>query len=131
MTYKEWKIYKILAGIAMKIWAASATAFLISFLLYCFYGGFLAFLIALFAISGILYHAQDNLLYHPELPPNSKVFIPVPSMHALPYESINIKTRDNVTLHAFWIRHPGEKGSYVQTIIYFHGNAGNMGHRFV
>lgn len=50
-------------------------------------------------------------------------------MHGLPYESVNIRTPDNVTLHAFWIRHPGEKGRHVPTVVYFHGNAGNMGHR--
>lgn len=80
-------------------------------------------------LLGILYHAQDNLLYHPEQPPHSRVFIPVPSMHGLPFESINIRSSDNVTLHAFWIRHPGEKGRFVPTFVYLHGNAGNMGHR--
>lgn len=58
---------------------------------------------------GILYHAQDNLLFHPELPAHSRVFVPVPTMQGLPYENVNIKTIDNMTLHAFWIRHPGEK----------------------
>lgn len=79
--------------------------------------------------TGILYQAQDNLLYHPEQPPHSRVFIPVPSMHALPYETVNIRSTDNVTLHAFWIRHPNESGHHVPTLIYLHGNAGNMGHR--
>ena len=50
-------------------------------------------------------------------------------MHGLPYETLHLKTRDAVSLHAFWIRHPGDKGRYVPTIVYFHGNAGNMGHR--
>lgn len=47
----------------------------------------------------------------------------------LPYESINIRSTDGVTLHAFWIRHNGDKGRFVPTIVYFHGNAGNIGHR--
>lgn len=58
------------------------------------------------------------------------MFIPVPSMHGLTYESVNIKTHDNLILHAFWIQHPAEKGRHVPSIIYFHGNAGNMGHRY-
>lgn len=29
----------------------------------------------------------------------------------------------------FWVRHAGEKGSFVPTFVYLHGNAGNMGHR--
>lgn len=47
----------------------------------------------------------------------------------LPYESINIRSTDGVILHAFLIRHNGDKGRFVPTIVYFHGNAGNMGHR--
>lgn len=57
------------------------------------------------------------------------MFIPVPSMFGLPYESINMKTRDAVSLHAYFIRHPGEKGNFLPTLVYLHGNAGNMGHR--
>ncbi|XP_049288172.1 protein ABHD13 [Anopheles funestus] len=129
MSIRDWKIVRVLAGIAMRIWAASGAALLSAFLIYMVYGGFFAFLLLLFAVSGILYHAQDNLLYHPELPANSRIFIPVPSMHGLPYETLHLKTRDAVSLHAFWIRHPGDKGRYVPTIVYFHGNAGNMGHR--
>uniref|UniRef100_A0A182Q4R6 Serine aminopeptidase S33 domain-containing protein n=1 Tax=Anopheles farauti TaxID=69004 RepID=A0A182Q4R6_9DIPT len=129
MSFRDWKIVRVLAGIAMRIWAASGAALLSAFLIYVVYGGLFAFLLLLFAISGILYHAQDNLLYHPELPANSRIFIPVPSMHGLPYETLHLKMRDGVSLHAFWIRHPGDKGRYVPTIVYFHGNAGNMGHR--
>lgn len=81
------------------------------------------------SLLGILYHAQDNLLFHPELPAHSRVFVPVPTMHRLPYENLQIKASENVSLHAFWIAHPGDKGLHIPTIIYFHGNAGNMGHR--
>ncbi|XP_062545404.1 protein ABHD13 [Armigeres subalbatus] len=129
MPFRDWKIVRVVTGIAMRIWAASGAALLAAFVIYIIYGGFFAFLLLLFAVSGILYHAQDNLLYHPDLPTNSRIFVPVPSMHGLPYETLHIKTRDGVTLHAFWIRHPGDKGRYVPTFVYFHGNAGNMGHR--
>lgn len=50
-------------------------------------------------------------------------------MHGLPYESVNIRTNSKVTLHGYWIRHLGDKGRHVPTFIYFHGNAGNLGHR--
>lgn len=50
-------------------------------------------------------------------------------MHGLPYDTVNIRSTDNVSLHAYWIRHNGEKGMFVPTVVYFHGNAGNMGHR--
>lgn len=50
-------------------------------------------------------------------------------MHNLPYETVTLKTCDNITLHAFWIRQPEEKCKFSPTFVYFHGNAGNMGHR--
>lgn len=69
------------------------------------------------------------MLYQPDMPQHSRVYVPLPSMYGLPFESVNIRSTDNVTLHAFWIRHNGEKGGFVPTMIYFHGNAGNIGHR--
>lgn len=129
MAIRDWRIVTVLASIALKIWAASGAALLISFILYCFYGGLFAFVMLLVAASGILYHAQDHLLYHPESPQHSRVFIPVPSMHGLPYESVNIRTNSSITIHAYWIRHAGDKGRRVPTFLYFHGNAGNIGHR--
>lgn len=34
-----------------------------------------------------------------------------------------------MTLHAYFIRHPEGKGNAVPTLVYFHGNAGNIGGR--
>lgn len=47
----------------------------------------------------------------------------------LPFESVTIKTKDGANLHAYFIRHPGQKGDFCPTLVYFHGNAGNNGHR--
>lgn len=69
------------------------------------------------------------MLYHPEIPKHSRVYVQPPSIYNLPFETVHIRSSENVILHAFWIRHAGEKGKFVPTIIYFHGNAGNMSHR--
>lgn len=42
---------------------------------------------------------------------------------------VHIKSSDDVVLHAFWITQYGEKSKYSPTLVYFHGNAGNIGHR--
>lgn len=89
----------------------------------------LFYLMLMFQRSVALYKIQDNLLYHPSIPIHSRVYVPMPSMYKMPFETIHIRSTDNVILHAFWIRHPGQMGMLVPTIIYFHGNAGNMGHR--
>lgn len=80
-------------------------------------------------LLGILYHAQDNCLYYPELPSHSRVFVPIPSMYNLPYESVQTKSADGVSIHMFFIFQPKERQRQSPTIIFLHGNAGNMGHR--
>lgn len=78
---------------------------------------------------GILYHAQDNFLFYPELPSHSRVYIPSPSMFRLPYESVQVTTSDKTMLHMYFIHQPKERQRHSPTIVFFHGNAGNMGHR--
>lgn len=89
----------------------------------------MAFLLLFLATTGLIYHAEDNFLYYPELPTHSRVFVPVPSMFNLPYEHIQTKTSDGVVIHMFFIHQPIERKSTSPTIVFFHGNAGNMGHR--
>lgn len=52
MPFRDWKIVRIVTGIAMRIWAASGAALLAAFVIYIVYGGFVAFLLLLFAVSG-------------------------------------------------------------------------------
>ncbi|XP_037960286.1 protein ABHD13 [Teleopsis dalmanni] len=111
------------------VWVVALAALLLCIIFYIFYGGILT-LAAFFAfILGMLYYAQDILLYHPDMPANSRIYIPIPTMHNLPHESVNIRTPDKVLLHAFWISQPEERSKMVPTFVFFHGNAGNMGHR--
>jgi uncharacterized protein len=48
-----------------------------------------------------------------------------PSMIGLPYEDLTLTTEDSVRLHGWFI--PGTEAD--KTIMIFHGNAGNIGHR--
>lgn len=115
--------------IILRVWAYSGLVLVFCCLLYYMYGGMLALLMLFFAVTGILYRVQDNLLYSPELPSHSRVYIPKPSLFGLPFESVNIKCSDNVVIHAYFIYQPGGKQKTSPTIVFFHGNAGNMGHR--
>lgn len=54
MPFRDWKVVRIVTGIAMRIWAASGAALLAAFVIYIVYGGFVAFLLLLFAVSGKL-----------------------------------------------------------------------------
>lgn len=119
----------IILRMVLKVWAYSGLVLVVCFLLYYMYGGIFAILLLVFAITGILYQVQDHFLYSPELPSHSRVYIPIPSMFGLPFESVNHKCPDGTTIHMYFIHQPKERQRLAPTIVFFHGNAGNMGHR--
>lgn len=59
------------------------------------------------------------------------IFFPDPVLHQTPasaglaFDDVFFTTEDNVRLHGWFVRHPGA----VATLIWFHGNAGNISHR--
>ncbi|XP_023334317.1 protein ABHD13 [Eurytemora carolleeae] len=124
-------IARIFIALIKRFWAFSGAALLSILLFYWLYGGVLAFLLVCFGLSGVLYKAGDRLLYHPEQPPHSRVFIPTPALFNMPFENLFIKARDGTQLHMFLIKQA--EGTYhtVPTLLFLHGNAGNIGHRLV
>jgi len=126
-------IARIIFSIVKRFWAFSGAALLSIILFYWLYGGFLAASLVLFGISGVVYKAGDRLLYHPDQPPQSRIFIPTPALFNLPFENLFIKSRDGTQLHMFLIKQVSSDNSHsrVPTILFLHGNAGNIGHRLV
>ena len=126
---------KVVARIALqvmrKFWAFTSAALLALILLYWLWGGLTAFALVVLGATGILYHAGDRLLYHPEQPPTSRVYVPSPSMVGLTFESVFIKSRDSTRVHMFLVKQqPPERVSRAPTLLFFHGNAGNIGESF-
>lgn len=127
-----------------------AASVLSCFIIFFFISGILAFLIFCSIVFGksysiqvlnllitlhsnfshlaLFYSIQDNFLFFPDIGLHRNC-VQIPSTYSLPYETVYIKTRDKITLHAYFIRHSEQKGSSVPTIIFFHGNAGNIGGR--
>jgi len=134
-TNADFMLIKIIARISLSLirrfWAFSGAALLALFLFYWLYGGLLAFALVCFGLSGVVYKAGDKLLYHPEQPPHSRVFVPTPAIFNLPFDNLFITARDGTQLHLFLIKQPGEVSKKVPTVLYFHGNAGNIGHRLL
>ncbi|PVD31942.1 hypothetical protein C0Q70_07368 [Pomacea canaliculata] len=73
-----------------------------------------------------MYNAQDMLLYHPDVPPESRMYVILPSAFHLPFENHSILTKDRVKINIILVKQP-QPGR--PTLLYFHGNAGNVGHR--
>ncbi|KAF8634024.1 hypothetical protein AX17_004289 [Amanita inopinata Kibby_2008] len=99
---------------------------------------------------GLLYYGQGYLIYPSAFPPGARTDVPIPSDYGLPYEDLDLKTADDITLRCYLLTqtkllatsHPAfiipeidkcetdeELILSRPTVLMFHGNAGNHGHR--
>ncbi len=70
-----------------------------------------------------LYLAQARLIFYPHLPSRKLAASPVEI--GLEYESVSIKTNDQIIIYGWFVPALEERG----TLLFFHGNAGNISHR--
>ena len=64
------------------------------------------------------------------MPPNARTEVPRPSQFGIKdFEELVIPTNDGEKLSAFYIRGPRGARNANCTVLMFHGNAGNIGHR--
>jgi hypothetical protein len=82
-------------------------------------------------VGGLLYAKQDSLLYFPEIggipkkPSDNPKGYRSPGERNIPFKECDIECSDGVHIHA-WLM-PFDRNA--PTIIFFHGNAGNIGLR--
>lgn len=80
--------------------------------------------------SGLLYFKQNELIYPRSFPAGSRTNVPAPAQFGISNaESLELPTSDGETLHAYLVRPSNTSLSKNITILLFHGNAGNIGHR--
>jgi len=75
------------------------------------------------ALCLYLFFMQAKLLYYPDIP--SRKLTASPRDIGLEYESISITTGDGTEIHGWFVPAQKERG----TLLFFHGNAGNISHR--
>jgi pimeloyl-ACP methyl ester carboxylesterase len=103
-------------------------------------GGLLSYLpwsfsvgaIGLGSLAVLLYVFQDKLLYFPTMPPYSRTFFIPPEQFGLQQvlEEVFINTKDGHKIQAYFVPNMKRKGTAeVPTLLYFHGNAGNLSFR--
>jgi hypothetical protein len=93
---------------------------------------YVAFYLALVLL--MIYFMQNRMLYIPYAPnqafrypeSNPKTYRN-PGERNMLYEDVKIKTKDNLTLHGWFIKQKNPLAH--ETVIYFHENAGNIGNR--
>lgn len=75
------------------------------------------------ALVALMWFRQESLLYLPGIP--SRQLAATPAAIGLEHEELWIETADGETLHAWFVPAQRERGS----LLFFHGNAGNISHR--
>ncbi|HCI12722.1 MAG: lysophospholipase [Gallionellales bacterium GWA2_60_142] len=71
----------------------------------------------------VLFLRQDGLVYYPDLP--GREYEATPKDYKLPYENVALTTSDGASLAAWFVPAEHPRG----TLLYVHGNAGNISHR--
>jgi pimeloyl-ACP methyl ester carboxylesterase len=84
---------------------------------------------------GLLYAKQDSMLYFPSIggvprrPSQNPPRYRSPSEHDIPHETNMIRCSDGVRIHSWLLLQPGSREKRSPTVLFFHGNAGNIGLR--
>lgn len=80
--------------------------------------------------SGLLYFKQNEIIYPRNLPPGARTDVPQPKDFQIENsESLQLQTPDHESLHAYLLRASSIVLQRNVTVLMFHGNAGNVGHR--
>jgi hypothetical protein len=79
---------------------------------------------AYLALAALMYLFQSHLVYFPNVP--SRALEATPESAGLAYESVEFAADDGVRLHGWFL--PGPKDARA-TLLFLHGNAGNISHR--
>lgn len=82
-------------------------------------------LLSLTAAGGLLYHFQSSIIYPSSLPEGSRINVPTPEAHGLPYEDVTLLTPDAVKIKAYLLLQQSNPSSR-PTVVLLHANAGNV-----
>ncbi|KAJ2357920.1 bem46 protein, variant [Coemansia sp. RSA 2618] len=80
---------------------------------------------------GIVWVFQRDMVYPAAFPAHSRERVSLPSQFGMPhFDDIRLETPDKVIIRGYLIKQAtDEETKRATTLIYFHANAGNMGHR--
>ncbi|KAJ2777040.1 bem46 protein, variant [Coemansia javaensis] len=82
-------------------------------------------------VLGVVWVFQRDMVYPAAFPAQSRERVPLPSQFGMPhFDDIRLETPDKVVIRGYLIkRETDDETRRAPTLIYFHANAGNMGHR--
>lgn len=74
------------------------------------------------AFTALVYFFQSNFVYYPD-----RQLVATPKQFGFDYEAVSFTTTDGLTLSGWYVPAERARGS----ILFFHGNAGNISHRML
>ena len=77
-------------------------------------------LLAWFGFAIVIYAFQSRLIYA-----RNRDLVATPEQVGLSYQDVTLTTSDGVNIHGWYLPHPKPRA----TLLFFHGNAGNISHR--
>ena len=77
-------------------------------------------IMGLILLNGLMYFQQSSMIFIPY-----RELVANPRDWGLAYEDVRLDTQDGEQLHGWYIPAPGAR----KTLLFFHGNAGNISHR--
>jgi len=81
---------------------------------------------AYLAFCAMIYFMQPGMIFYPNMP--DRKLVTTPANIGLEYYDVDLTTKDNIKLHGWFIA--GSKTHKPKhTLLFFHGNAGNISHR--
>ena len=80
----------------------------------------IAVLLGLAMLNGLLWVAQPSMTFYP-----TRAIEATPAVWRLAFEDVSFPAADGTRLHGWFIPAPGARA----TLLFFHGNAGNISHR--
>jgi pimeloyl-ACP methyl ester carboxylesterase len=85
--------------------------------------------LVLFYIAAMIaiYFAQALFIYAPQMP--TRDLVATPADIGLDYEELTLTTADHEKINAWYIPSSSSKTKPAKTVLFFHGNAGNISHR--
>lgn len=73
-------------------------------------------------VVGLAFLFQSHLVYYPQIGRGVEA---TPQAYGLAYEDVEIRTQDGERIAGWWVPAEASRG----TVLFFHGNAGNISHR--
>lgn len=85
-------------------------------------------LVVYFGFGALIYFKQSEILFYPDI--SGRELVSSPQSRGMHYDDVELITSDNIKLHGWFVyANTPTENQKPATVLFFHGNAGNISHR--